>query len=421
MRGWPVVARRRGGRRSDEGRAAAAKSTPPHDGSPLRLRSFVGTRAWLSASSVVSQGVDTTAGGLYPAVKRDRAADKARTDELRGQGVCRAPQPRLVDRSRGGPARQRPPAAHLRRPGEPRRQGPGLEPAGQVVKYAATRRNCARAARLRPAPATRQPRARGRGNGRRAQPRLRGREGAGQPARVHRGAARPARDQRALRRAAGGHRGEILVFTKPPYATPSSRTSMASRSPGRTRRGASTSSRSSTRAGLEGVRRFVSAGEQARFVSDLPLKLVIIDESIVMFGMEDPIAGSSELTIVVVEHPHWPRSSRSRSIRCGRTASRSSRRTRSSSPAGHKRRHTETSRPRRSRHRKAPATRAGGSRAGPRSAGETGRPCPRSGRATRPRTRGRPPFWSAVRARGRWTAPRPRLVRRPRPVAAVRL
>ena len=34
----------------------------------------------------------------------------------------------------------------------------------------------------------------------------------------------------------------------------------------------------------------------------MPLKLVIIDETIVMFGMEDPVAGSAELTIVVVEH-----------------------------------------------------------------------------------------------------------------------
>ena len=46
----------------------------------------------------------------------------------------------------------------------------------------------------------------------------------------------------------------------------------------------------------------VEAGEQARFVHSLPLKLVIIDEAIVMFGMEDPVAGSSDLTMVVVEH-----------------------------------------------------------------------------------------------------------------------
>jgi hypothetical protein len=37
-------------------------------------------------------------------------------------------------------------------------------------------------------------------------------------------------------------------------------------------------------------------------VPQLPLKLVIIDETIVMFGMEDPVAGSNDLTIVVVEH-----------------------------------------------------------------------------------------------------------------------
>ena len=53
----------------------------------------------------------------------------------------------------------------------------------------------------------------------------------------------------------------------------------------------------------EGVRRFIEAGEKARFVPELPLKLVIIDEAIVMFGMEDPVAGSSELTIMVVDHP----------------------------------------------------------------------------------------------------------------------
>jgi hypothetical protein len=51
------------------------------------------------------------------------------------------------------------------------------------------------------------------------------------------------------------------------------------------------------------VSRFIEAGEDARFVEQLPLKLVIIDERYVMFGMEDPVAGGSELTMVVVEHP----------------------------------------------------------------------------------------------------------------------
>jgi len=96
---------------------------------------------------------------------------------------------------------------------------------------------------------------------------------------------------------------EILVFTKPPYATP----------PQENVEGLDVSRTHEARAVYEfgvfddpdvaeGVRQFIEAGEDARFVPELPLKLVIIDETIVMFGMEDPVAGSSDITIVVVEH-----------------------------------------------------------------------------------------------------------------------
>jgi HTH-type transcriptional regulator, sugar sensing transcriptional regulator len=96
---------------------------------------------------------------------------------------------------------------------------------------------------------------------------------------------------------------EILVFTKPPYATP----------PQENVEGLAVTltheARSIYEFGVfddpavsEGVRRFLEAGEEMRFVPELPLKLVIIDETIVMFGMEDPVAGSADLTIVVVEH-----------------------------------------------------------------------------------------------------------------------
>jgi sugar-specific transcriptional regulator TrmB len=97
---------------------------------------------------------------------------------------------------------------------------------------------------------------------------------------------------------------EILVFTKPPYATPPqenvegievTRTHVA--------RSVYEQSVFDDPATAEGVRRFVEAGEEARFVDEVPLKLVIIDEAIVMFGMQDPVAGPSELTIMVVEHP----------------------------------------------------------------------------------------------------------------------
>lgn len=96
---------------------------------------------------------------------------------------------------------------------------------------------------------------------------------------------------------------EILVFTKPPYATPPqenveglavTRSHIA--------RSVYELSVFDDPATVAGVKRFIDAGEEARFVEELPLKLVIIDETIVMFGMQDPVAGGSELTIMVVEH-----------------------------------------------------------------------------------------------------------------------
>jgi HTH-type transcriptional regulator, sugar sensing transcriptional regulator len=96
---------------------------------------------------------------------------------------------------------------------------------------------------------------------------------------------------------------EILVFTKPPYATPPQE-NVEGLEVIRTHEARSLYEFSifDDPPAMRGVQRFVEAGEDARFVPSLPLKLVIIDETIVMFGMEDPVAGSSDLTIVVVEH-----------------------------------------------------------------------------------------------------------------------
>jgi sugar-specific transcriptional regulator TrmB len=55
---------------------------------------------------------------------------------------------------------------------------------------------------------------------------------------------------------------------------------------------------------LGGVRAFLDAGEQARFVEELPLKLGIIDERTVLFAMPDPIAGRDDITTLVIEHPY---------------------------------------------------------------------------------------------------------------------
>lgn len=116
------------------------------------------------------------------------------------------------------------------------------------------------------------------------------------------------RDRRAINERFGelqkGIQREILVFTKPPYATP----------PQENTEGLEVTRNHDVRTVYErsilerpdtagGVRRFIELGEEARFVDELPLKLVIIDESIVLFGMEDPIAQSDALTLLVIEHP----------------------------------------------------------------------------------------------------------------------
>ncbi len=116
------------------------------------------------------------------------------------------------------------------------------------------------------------------------------------------------RDRRAINERfdelQAGIKKEILVFTKPPYATPPQE-EVVGLEVTKTHQARSVYEYSvfDDADVTEGVRRFIEAGEDARFVPELALKLVIIDESIVMFGMEDPVAGSSELTIMVVEHP----------------------------------------------------------------------------------------------------------------------
>jgi HTH-type transcriptional regulator, sugar sensing transcriptional regulator len=120
------------------------------------------------------------------------------------------------------------------------------------------------------------------------------------------------RDARAINERFGelqaGVKREILVFTKPPYATPAQE-NVEGLSVAQSHKARSVYEYSAfdDPAFAEGVRQFIEVGEEARFVPELPLKLVIIDEKIVMFGMEDPVAGDGdgdhELTIMVVEHP----------------------------------------------------------------------------------------------------------------------
>lgn len=96
---------------------------------------------------------------------------------------------------------------------------------------------------------------------------------------------------------------EILVFTKPPYArSPQENVEGLAITHTHTARSVYEFSALADPEFIAGVRSFIEAGEEARFVESLPLKLVIVDETIVMFGMEDPVAGSTQLTLAVVEH-----------------------------------------------------------------------------------------------------------------------
>ncbi|MGH7763165.1 MAG: TrmB family transcriptional regulator, partial [Candidatus Dormibacteraceae bacterium] len=99
-------------------------------------------------------------------------------------------------------------------------------------------------------------------------------------------------------------KNEILVFTKAPYAKPPQENveglAVARRLEAR---GLYEASVFADPAVVAGVRGFIRAGEKARVVKELPMKLVVIDAAIVMFGMQDPVASGSDLTIMVVDHP----------------------------------------------------------------------------------------------------------------------
>jgi HTH-type transcriptional regulator, sugar sensing transcriptional regulator len=102
---------------------------------------------------------------------------------------------------------------------------------------------------------------------------------------------------------------EILVFTKPPYAIEPADNVAGLELLARGVEARSVYERSlyDDEAQVEAVRHFVERGEQARIVEELPLKLVLIDERIALFTMEDPVAGTRGLTIMIVEHPSFAR------------------------------------------------------------------------------------------------------------------
>jgi sugar-specific transcriptional regulator TrmB len=102
-----------------------------------------------------------------------------------------------------------------------------------------------------------------------------------------------------------GIQKEILVFTKPPYAVQPAENIGGLELLERHIEARSVYERSiyEDAEQAEAVRSFVAAGENARVVDRLPLKLVLIDERVALFTLEDPVARSDGLTIMIVEHP----------------------------------------------------------------------------------------------------------------------
>lgn len=98
---------------------------------------------------------------------------------------------------------------------------------------------------------------------------------------------------------------EILVFTKPPYATQPQDNVEGIQAMERKVQARSVYEYSALddEQVRTAVALFIQRGEQARFVDYLPMKLVIVDERIVLFAMEDPLAGRTELTIMAIENP----------------------------------------------------------------------------------------------------------------------
>ena len=97
---------------------------------------------------------------------------------------------------------------------------------------------------------------------------------------------------------------EILVFTKPPYAVDPAENVEGLKLLERKIEARSVYERTiyDHPAHVAAIRMFVAAGEEARVVDELPLKLVLIDERVAMFTMEDPVSGEPGLTIMIVEH-----------------------------------------------------------------------------------------------------------------------
>ena len=56
---------------------------------------------------------------------------------------------------------------------------------------------------------------------------------------------------------------------------------------------------------LKVISLWIDAGEEARIVEELPMKLVIIDEKITMLALNDPVSLKPSITTIIINHPSF--------------------------------------------------------------------------------------------------------------------
>jgi sugar-specific transcriptional regulator TrmB len=108
----------------------------------------------------------------------------------------------------------------------------------------------------------------------------------------------------------GGAKEEILVFTKPPFSSPREKLEeQADREAEILKRRIRCRSiyeiskdEDEKRWQLEMINGAVRAGEEARVSKELPMKMAIFDERIVLLALEDPVSKQPSFTTQIVEH-----------------------------------------------------------------------------------------------------------------------
>lgn len=101
---------------------------------------------------------------------------------------------------------------------------------------------------------------------------------------------------------------ELLSFCKPPFVAPAANDEGIEavrrlRRAGGMARAVYTHEALGDAEVLENVNRFGAAGEEARFIPELPLKLIVADASMVLCDMPDPMAETRATTALYIEHP----------------------------------------------------------------------------------------------------------------------